>query len=503
MASEAVPGRRFRLPFSRPAAGEEADGRGRHATGKGDGFGRVLAWTTVGAVVPGAGLVAAGRRKIGLALIALLVAVTAVLLGLFLTGHLMALGFKLAVRPNALFALAVVAAVVGLVWAAVIVWTNRAVRRSSLGRGQNVLSALLVAALVAAVVVPAGTVSRYALAQRSVVLNVFNEEHGTRDSNQAALDVTAKDPWRNTPRVNVLLIGSDAGVDRTGTRPDTLIVASINTQTGDTVLFSLPRNLQNAPFPPGTAGARAWPNGFDCGNECLINAVWEWAEEHPQLYPNDPEPGLTATRQVVSQTLGLGIDYYALVNLQGFVDLVNAMGGVEINVKRRVPIGITGHKPVGWVEPGRRVLNGNDALWYARSRADTTDYERMLRQRCVIGAVINQADPVSLALAFPKLAASAQRNVETSIQGSELDAFIELGQRVKHGTITSLPFTDEVIHPAHPDFAAMRAFVQQAINPPPPAAAPSTTAPQPATPAPGPTAPASNPDQPQNLAAVC
>ncbi len=69
-------------------------------------------------------------------------------------------------------------------------------------------------------------------------------------------DVEKPDPWADQPRVNVLLIGSDAGADRTGVRPDTMILASIDTASGNTVLFSLPRSLQHAPFAGGTPGAR-------------------------------------------------------------------------------------------------------------------------------------------------------------------------------------------------------------------------------------------------------
>lgn len=517
MASGAAPTPRALRPQARhQAAGDSARsrGRGRHASGKGEGLGRLLTWTTLGALVPGLGFVAAGRRRVGGFLLGLLVLAVVALGFLQATDRLTDLGFKLAVRPNALLALAVTAVVAGLVWAVVIVTGHKALRRFPLRGGQNLLSVVLVLALVAAVLVPAGTVARYAMAQRSVVLNVFDEEPQLpRDPNLAAPDVQAKDPWAGTPRINVLLIGSDAGTDREGTRPDTLIVASIDTRTGDTVLFSLPRNLQNVPFPEGTPGDKAWPRGFNCGEACLINAVWAWAEANAQLFPGDPHPGLTATQHAVSEVLGLNLDYYALVNLQGFVDLVNSMGGVKINVERRLPIGITGEKPTGYIQPGERVLNGHDALWYARSRADSTDYERMRRQRCVIGAVIEQADPVSLALAFPQLAASAEQNVETNIQGSELDAFVELAQRVKGGTIRSLPFTDQVITPSDPDFDAIRDFVQQALAPPPPATTtPSVTAapeapsatPQPSqTPDGTPSAPPPDPEQAQNLDAVC
>ena len=528
MAQEAIRSRRAvgkarrRAPGPAHATGSGIFGatraRGRHASERGEGLGRLLAWTTAGAVLPGLALLVAGRRKAGTVLLALVALAAAAVVALAATGRLADLGLKLAVRPNALLLVAAAAAIGGLIWAMVIVVGHRWLRRTRLRPGQQLLSFALVAALVAAVVIPAGTVARYALAQRSVVLNVFDEPATPRDPSLAAPDVKAVDPWADTPRINVLLIGSDAGADRTGTRPDTLIVASIDTHTGNTVLFSLPRNLQNVPFPKGTPGAKQWPRGFNCGDECLINAIWTWAEQNKNLFPGDPEPGLTATRQAVSETLGLSLDYYALVNLQGFIDVVDAMGGVEINVERKLPIGgITADgrrvKPAGYLMPGRRVLNGSDALWYARSRADSDNYDRMRRQQCVIGAAIDQADPVSLALAFPRLAASAERNVETDISGSELDAFVELGKRVKGGTVTSLPFTNAVITAADPDYAEIRAFVQKSLAAPPPATpAPTTSAPAPGatdTPSSRPTASGSpttakpNPDQAQDLNAVC
>ncbi|HEX5532391.1 MAG TPA: LCP family protein [Actinomycetales bacterium] len=505
---------RARHEAARRPAGSHVAAQGRHASVAGDGLGRLLGWTTAGAILPGLGFLAAGRRRLGTVLLGLVGLVTVAGVALVASGAITDLGLKAAVRPKILLAIAVLAILVGLLWSAVIVGGHWALRRVRYRPSQNLLSGVLVVALVAGVIVPTGTIARYALAQRGVVLNVFKGGEN-RDPNLAAPDVKAKDPWAKTPRVNVLLIGSDAGANRTGTRPDTLIVASIDTKTGNTVLFSLPRNLQKVPFPEGSPGARAWPNGFNCGNECLINAVWTWAEEHKDLFPGDPQPGLTATRQAASAVLGLSVDYYALVNLRGFQDVVNAMGGVELNVERPLPIG----RSDKYLQPGRRVLNGYDALWYARSRRDSSDYDRMKRQRCLIGAAIDQADPVKLALAFPQLAASAQRNVETDIPSSHLDAFVQLAMRIKDAKVTSLAFTDEVIRPANPDYQEIRAAVKKAVADTEKAPATSKPKPKPtataspgatATSTPSPTssksdteAPVKHPERAQDLADVC
>ena len=76
-----------------------------------------------------------------------------------------------------------------------------------------------------------------------------------------------------------------------------------------------------------------------------MNAVWTLAEGHRDLFPGDTNPGLTATRDALSSVLGLSIDYTTIIDLNGFRSLVNAMGGVDVNVRERIPIG-------GHVNPG-------------------------------------------------------------------------------------------------------------------------------------------------------
>ncbi|MDN5896991.1 MAG: LytR family transcriptional regulator, partial [Nocardioides sp.] len=78
-------------------------------------------------------------------------------------------------------------------------------------------------------------------------------------------------------RYNVLLMGGDSGADRWGLRPDSMTVASIDEDTGKTVLIGLPRNLQNFTFRPGSTMDKQFPDGFDCDG-CYINGVSTWAQ---------------------------------------------------------------------------------------------------------------------------------------------------------------------------------------------------------------------------------
>src|SRR6476619_2101624 len=274
------------------------------------------------------------------------------------------------------------------------------------------------------------------------------------------------DPWADQARVNVLLLGSDAGVGRTGTRTDSMIVASIDTKTGRTVLISLPRNLERVPLPADSPLRNVYPSGAygrpTClhqasNDECMLNAIWTEADtyksNHPTAYPGQPSPGRYETRQVISEVLGLKIDHTVVVDLHGFEQLIDAMGGVTMNVKLgpsgRLPIGgyqshVDPTKVVnneGWFKAGVQKLNGHYALWYARARATDSDYYRMQRQRCVIRAVVNQVNPAAMLGTYAQLAAIAEDNIYTDIPADSLMAFVDLMERVQKSTFMSEPLT--------------------------------------------------------------
>lgn len=463
--------------------------RGRHATTSGQGFGYLIGWTIAGAALPGSGLVAGGRRLAGWLVVALTVgSALGVVLYVLAQGGPVAAAMSMrdvALDPAKLTRLAVFALVAGMSWALVILASHLALRRQARPtRLQEALGAGLVLALVLGVALPAARISNLALIQKDLITSVFPTTSTTGKPKTAAPAVKEEDPWAGVPRVNVLLIGSDAGRGRTGLRPDTLILASVNTKTGDTIMFSLPRNLQRAPFPEGSEGHDAWPYGFgqvgggptsscgETGELCFINAVWRTAEEQAAGYfPGDPNPGLTATEQAVEGVLGLKVDYYIMLDLKGFQQFIDAIGGVTIDVKQRLPMGGNSENHTatqGWLEIGdNQKLDGFHALWYARSRWTTTDYDRMRRQRCVIAAVADQADPLTIVKNFKKVAKALKDNMQTDLPVGELTAWGDLAMRIKEdGQVRSLPFTDEVITSANPDWEKIRGLVQKALKGP-------------------------------------
>ena len=192
-------------------------------------------------------------------------------------------------------------------------------------------------------------------------------------------------------RYNVLLLGGDSGADRWGLRPDSLTIASIDEENGKTVLISLPRNMTNFPFAKGSVMEEQFPDGFDCGEECLLNGVSTWAGDNTELFPKSKHPGVDATIMAVEGITGLKINYWAMVNLRGFRELVDAVGGVTLNVRQPIPVGIG--SDVNYVQPGVRKLTGFETQWYARARQGSDDYSRMARQKCVMTAMLAPDQP--------------------------------------------------------------------------------------------------------------
>ena len=297
------------------------------------------------------------------------------------------------------------------------------------------------------------------------------------------------DAQEEAGRINILLLGGDAGADRTGLRPDSLTVASVDARTGRTVLFSLPRNLEGAPFPKSSPLHQLYPNGYDCeDHSCMLNAVYTLGQQHKDLYPGVKDPGVQATREAVSELLGLKINYYAMIDLAGFQQLIDAMGGIRLDIAKRVPIGGGTWPIVGWIEPGKNVkLNGYKALWFARSREGSSDYERMLRQKCVMNAMLNQLNPATVVLKFQDIAKAGGKIAQTDVGSGDLDTLISLATKAKSKPIGSVAFTPPLIYPGNPKLDVIRQTVaskiaaSQAKDQPKTSASPTKTSPKPTT----------------------
>lgn len=433
-------------------------------------------------VVPGSAQTLHGRRDIGrwaTRVWAGLLVVAALWVLTFLVNRGAALAI-IAFKPLT-WLIAAVIAVGGIAWAALMVDAWRLSRPLELERrhrlGFGIVSGTLALLLGVGGIASANVVQ----AQGDLLSTVFAGGGDTRVKNG---------------RYNVLLLGGDAGTGREGLRPDSMTIASVDAATGKTVLLSLPRNLEDIEFPADSPMKKLYPGKFECPNhECLLNAVYTKAMEHKELYPGVKDPGAKATSEAIEWVTGLDINYYALIDLNGFKSLIDAVGGVKIDVLKRVPVG-GGSTEVGrYIEPGKAVhMNGQNALWYARSRHDSTDYERMARQKCVMNAMLNQLDPVTVMTKFQSIAGAGKEIVETDIPTQEMDRLMTLVLKARQTKVMSVSFVPPLVQPGQPDFGVIRRTVAEKIarsegRTPPPAAQPPAQAPAPA-PAPASEAPA-------------
>jgi LCP family protein required for cell wall assembly len=205
----------------------------------------------------------------------------------------------------------------------------------------------------------------------------------------------------------------------------------------------------------------------------MLNAVYGQVPIlHPGLLGSSDNEGADAIKLAVAGSLGIRVHYYALVNLQGFREVVDAIGGVTVNINQPVPIGGSqdrGVPPVGYLEPGPdQRLDGFEALWFARGRYGLDDYDRMLRQRCLVQAMIEEAHPFNLLRRYQRLAAAGKEIARTDIPSELLPAFVDLIRKVKGAQVTSIAFVSSgEFYPGDPDFEWLRAQVQKALKPTP------------------------------------
>lgn len=424
-----------------------------------------LAVTMVGALLPGAGY-AWSRRRAGVVILALSVTLGVVAaLGLQDRSRLLELAFD----PSRLRFAAVLIGVVFAAWAFVVVTTYLMVRPAR-PTPARAIGLTIVLAVVAAAAFPVAQGTRSATAQADLVTTVFG---GIEQTATAPKGVTREDPWGGRDRLGILILGGDGGEGRDGVRTDTVILLSVDTRSGKGVMFSLPRNLQYAQFPDGSPLHDAYPGGFsgygDVGN-WLLNAIYRQVPAlHPGILGKSNNEGADAVKQAVRGTLGTRVDYYVLVNLAGFKEIVDAMGGVTVNINTPVAIGgdtDRGIPPTDYLQPGPdQHLDGFQALWFSRGRWGSDDYQRMLRQRCMVQALVDRAKPLNLLRRYQDLAAAGKDVVYTDIPRQLMPAFVDLGLQVKEHRLRSVAFTPSTeFSPAAPDVEWMQSVVDNAID---------------------------------------
>jgi LCP family protein required for cell wall assembly len=417
------------------------------------------AWWLIGLnlLIPGSAQLLAGSRRLGRFEVSttflLWAAVVAAVLVFWLAPTVI---YSVATNAVGLTIVQALLAGYALLWVILTLDTLRLVRLVKTGPLARGLIACLA---VLAVVATAGTASYGAVVAgtaRSSIASVFSSGEGYVA------------PVKG--RYNILLLGGDAGADRVGLRPDSTSVASVDAVTGATIIIGIPRNLEQVPFVANSPLWGPFPNGYNCGDKCLIDYLYTYGEEHPELYPkataHGSMPGIEAMKDATEAVLGIKIQFYALIDMQGFADLVDALGGVTVDVPTRTPIGgVTGKHPIGWIEAGTQHMDGYTALWYGRSRYASTDFDRMARQRLVQQAIIKQFQPSIVLTKFQEIAKAGAQVVKTDVPAAMLGSFVTLGEKGRKLPVAQLELVPPEFDSAHPDYNKIHAAVKAAIAP--------------------------------------
>ena len=280
----------------------------------------------------------------------------------------------------------------------------------------------------------------------------------------------AGDPGDGDEYQNVLLLGGDEGPGRWALRTDTMILVSIHKPSGRVAMISIPRNLGRLKFPKGSAMAEEFPKGFND----LANAIYPYVYSHPdiaaQYLRGSLAPEAVALASAISYSMDVTIHDYVLVNMQGFIEIIDALGGVTVTLDKKIPMpgNVPGAKskypPL--IGPGEVKMDGTLALGYVRSRAADSDYSRMGRQRRLLETLASQTSGSDVLMKFPALADAMKDNIRTSLTPSE---FAFLADRLRSGANIqeSVGLTPPLVQPGRPDYDNVKDLIdalQEAIK---------------------------------------
>ena len=259
----------------------------------------------------------------------------------------------------------------------------------------------------------------------------------------------------------ILLFGGDAGPGRWGLRTDTMILVTVHKSSGRSALVSIPRNLTRLQFPPGSPLAATFPNGFDD----LANAVFPYVSTRPELMEHYGSSGLQAEAVALSQAIGYSLDVqiddFALVNMQGFTEVIDAVGGVTLELGASVPLppSLPGERPLPpSIGPGFVEMDGALAIAYARSRSADSDYQRMGRQRQLLAALGSQVSASEALGGFSKVTGVLDDSMRSSLSSNAFSRLLDrLGDNT--GVLESVGLIPPLIEPGSPDYAVIRQII--------------------------------------------
>jgi LCP family protein required for cell wall assembly len=236
-------------------------------------------------------------------------------------------------------------------------------------------------------------------------------------------------------RINILLLGIDRRGGRGwGYRTDTIILVTLDTNRKTAGLLSIPRDLQ-VPIP-------------DFGED-RINTVNVYG--YVQHYPGD---GPALLKQTIEANFAIPVDYYIVADFDGFREIVDALGGVELEVPRELhdtqypdpkPDDPHAYKTVHF-DPGWQRMDGERALEYARSRMSTSDVDRAWRQQQILLAIREEVLDRNLIQEVPKLVTALKDSIETDMTLEEMLELARLVPAIDADNLTQVVLEEPLVY---------------------------------------------------------
>ena len=245
-------------------------------------------------------------------------------------------------------------------------------------------------------------------------------------------------PWDGKERLNILLIGSDE--QGGGHNTDTLIVVSIDPAAGRMAMFSLPRDTVDVPLPEGPVRAV-----FGSVYRGKINSFYVNVRHRADLFAGtDHTRGYNGLKAALGTLYELDVRYFVEVNFDGFRSIVDALGGVTVNVQ--VPV-VDDAYPVGdgrltrvYIASGMQHMTGSEALVYARSRHGSSDFDRGQRQQRVLLSLRQQTDIARILPRVDELANALAASVRTDIPRELVPELLGLAESIDARALRSYVF---------------------------------------------------------------
>ncbi|MBC7255515.1 MAG: LCP family protein [Chloroflexi bacterium] len=287
---------------------------------------------------------------------------------------------------------------------------------------------------------------------------------------RSASEVQVTQLVQRKERINILLLGIDQRdneADKGPWRTDTMILVSIDPNTNSASMLSIPRDL--------------WVTipGF---GENRINVAHYLGDAYD--YPGG---GPALAKKTVWYALGVPVHYYVRINFTGFVKIIDAMGGLTINVEKPIHDEKYPDNNFGTfvldIPAGLQHMDGERALQYARSRHGSSDYDRMARQQQVLLAIRDKALSLDIPLSqIPTILATLGDSIKTDLTLEEILALAETAQKIDRANIryavldrsmTTTVVTAKGAMVEVPDWDKVRQLVNDLFPAPSPSTAPS------------------------------